>query len=84
MDDLETLNLNLDSLTIDEMETMEEITGAPFDEAFGAGKPKAKVLRALAFIIKRREDPDFTLEDAGKLAIRLDADPVPPTVASAS
>lgn len=70
----EELNISLDELTVAEIETIEEIVGLPIDRAFGdrdAPQPRGKVLRALGFVVKRRDNPDFTLEDAGNLVIRM-------------
>lgn len=66
--------IDLNDLTIEEIEVLEDITDAPFDEALKPGRKRGKVLRALAFIVNRREDPDFTLEQAGALKITLTGD----------
>lgn len=76
----EELSIELDALTVAEIEVIEEIVGAPIDEAFGVGKPRGKALRALGFVVKKRENPDFTLEDAGNLVVKL-AEPDPTTAA---
>lgn len=76
MSDAEYLDINLDDLTIAEIETMEDVIGGPIDEAFKEGRPRGKALRALGYVIKRRTNPEFTLEDAGNLHIRMnDTDP---------
>ena len=67
----ELLSLDLSSFKVREIEAFEELSGIPFDEAFGSGKPKGKALRALATISKQRTDPDFTMEQAGELVINL-------------
>jgi hypothetical protein len=64
--DITDLLVELDSLTVEEVEILEEVTGAAFEQAFQAGRPKGKALRALAYIVGRRSDPTFTLEDAGR------------------
>ena len=76
----EELSIELDSLTVAEIETIEEIIEAPVDEAFAAGKPRGKTLRAIGFVMKRRENPDFTLEDAGNLVVKL-SEPDPTSAA---
>ena len=74
MDDF--LDIDLGDLRVHEIETIEEVTGESIDLAFSEGKPRGKVLRAVGYVVKRREDPSFTLEDAGNLRIRLnDEDP---------
>lgn len=78
----ETFSVDLNDLTIAEIEQIEEIIDAPFDAAFAPGMKRGKVLRALAFVAKRREDPTFTVEQAGRLRIEVDAT-TDPTEASA-
>lgn len=72
------LSIELESLTVGEIEEIEEITGYPIDKVFDGDRPRGKVLRAIGFVVKRRENPDFTLEDAGRLVVRL-AEPDPTT-----
>jgi hypothetical protein len=76
VDDMsEVLSLNIDSLTLDEIDAIEEIIDAPLDTLSKPGMRKAKLLKAMAFVIKRRDNPDFTIEDAGKLRIQLKTKP---------
>lgn len=79
-DDALDLVIDLQSLKVREIEEIEDLTGTTIDVAFGAGSPRGKALRALAFVIKKREDPEFTWEDAGELTVRLGA-PDPTTAA---
>ncbi|MFF4408116.1 hypothetical protein [Streptomyces sp. NPDC001404] len=65
------LSIDLDSLSIDEIDVIEEIIDGPLDELAKPGARKAKMLRAMAVVLKRREDPNFSLEDAGRLRISL-------------
>lgn len=58
-----------DDLTIDEVCTLEDVIGRSIDTIQGEGQPQGKVLLAMMYIAKRREDPDFTLEDAGRLKV---------------
>lgn len=53
-----TLNVDLDDLTLDEIDAVETIADAPLDALTGAGLKKAKFLRALAVVAKHREDPE--------------------------
>jgi hypothetical protein len=69
----EVLSLNIDSLTLDEIDAIEEIIDAPLDSLTKPGTRKAKLLKAMAYVIKRRDNPNFTIEDAGKLRIQLKA-----------
>jgi hypothetical protein len=76
------LKIDLNELKVREIEEIEDRLGVSIDEAFGAGKPKGKAMRALGFVIQRRDNPDFSWEDAGDLVVNLSGD-VPPTDASA-
>ncbi|MFD7610993.1 hypothetical protein [Streptomyces sp. NPDC059828] len=67
----EILSLDIDSLSIDEIEIIEDIIDGPLDQLAKPGARKAKLLRAMAVVIKRREDPSFSAEDAGKLRIEF-------------
>ena len=69
-----TLDFNLNDLTIGEIVTIEELTGLPFDAMTDPDKPKGKHLQAIAYISKRRDNPEFTFEDAGNLKLNLASD----------
>lgn len=56
------------SLTLDEVETIENLSGTPLDELMGAGKLKGKALKAIIWVAKTRNDPNFKMEDAGKVS----------------
>ncbi len=72
-------NLDINDLTIAEVVEVEERTGLPLDALGQADKPKGKMLQALAFIVKKREDPDYTWEMAGALKISAASEKVDPT-----
>ena len=72
-------NIDINDLTIAEVVEIEERTGLPLDALGQSDKPKGKMLQALAYIVKRREDPDFTWEMAGALKISATTDKVDPT-----
>jgi len=68
----EILALDVNDLTLDEMDILEEHTGLGFTEVFEAltkPGPKVKILTAMAFVIKRRENPDVTLDEVKQLRI---------------
>ncbi len=79
MDDIEHFNIDINDLTIGEIVEIEERTGLPLDALGQADKPKGKMLQALAYISKRRDNPEFTWEMAGELKISTDSTPVDPT-----
>jgi hypothetical protein len=67
------LSIDFDSLTLDEIEILEEVSGLSIDtigkRLTGDDAPKAKTMKALAFIAARRDDPDVTLDDIGKIKL---------------
>ena len=65
----ESLSLDIADLTISEIVEIEELTGMPLDSLGQPDKPKGKMLQAMAYISKKRDNPDFTFEDAGKIKI---------------
>ena len=79
MADSEHFNIDINDLTIGEVVEIEDLTGLPLDALGQADKPKGRMLQALAFISKRRENPDFTWEMAGELKISTDSTPADPT-----
>ena len=74
MTDNSSINFNLNDLTIGEIVTIEALTGLPFDAMTDPDKPKGKLLQAIAYISKRRENPEFTFEMAGDLKLNLASD----------
>ncbi|WP_328950474.1 hypothetical protein OG778_23895 [Streptomyces sp. NBC_00184] len=66
-----TLDLKLESLTIDEIDAIEEITGQPLDSLNKPGSRRAPMLKAMAYVVMKRKHPEFSIEDAGNLRINL-------------
>lgn len=79
MADSEHFNIDINDLTIAEIVEIEERTGMPLDALGQSDKPKGKMLQALAYISKRRDNPDFTWEMAGDLKITTESTPVDPS-----
>jgi hypothetical protein len=75
----ELFNIDISDLTIAEVVEIEDRTGLPLDALGDADKPKGRMLQALAYIVKKRENPDFTWEQAGELKINTTSEPVDPT-----
>lgn len=67
------LSIDVEDLTIEEVEIIEEITDAAIDSLFAPGAKKGKTLRALAFVAARREDPNVTIEEVGSRRLDLAA-----------
>jgi hypothetical protein len=53
--------MDINSLTLGELAKIEELGGASMSTLQDETKPKAKMLAALAFVIKRRENPKITM-----------------------
>ena len=75
----EVFTIDINDLTIAEVVLIEEMTGLPLDALGQPDVPKGKMMQALAFISKKREDPDFTWEQAGELRISAVSEKVDPT-----
>ena len=56
---------DVNQLTLGEVATVEDLGGSPIDTIESG--PKGKILAALAYVIKRRTDPDFKFKDALEL-----------------
>lgn len=61
---------DFESLTLEEVEQIELITGTSIDQIMDIGQPRGKALKAIIFVIKKREDPNFTIEQAGKISLK--------------
>ena len=75
----DVLNIDINDLTISEVVEIEDLTGRPLDALGQADTPKGRMLQALAYISKRRDNPDFTFEDAGALKITTTSSKPDPT-----
>ena len=60
---------DFESLTLNEVEQIELITGNSIDQLLDAGQAKGKAMKAIIFVMKKRQDPDFTLEQAGQISM---------------
>ena len=79
MTDNDVFTIDINDLTIAEVVLIEEMTGLPLDALGQPDVPKGKMMQALAFISKKRVDPDFTWEQAGELRISAVSEKVDPT-----
>lgn len=61
---------DFESLTLEEVEIIENLIGESIDEAFGVSKPKGKALKVFAWVISKRTDPSYTIEQASKLSLK--------------
>ena len=61
---------DFESLTLEEVEVIENLTNSSIDEAFGNGKPKGKALSAFVWVVLKRNNPNYKMEDAKKLSLK--------------
>lgn len=61
---------DFESLTLEEVELIENLTNSGIDEAFGNGKPKGKALAAFVWVVLKRDNPNYKMEDAKKLSLK--------------
>lgn len=61
---------DFESLTIEEVETIEQISGAPIDALMNEDSLKGKSLKAVVFVVQRRDNAGYTLADAGKVSFK--------------
>lgn len=62
-------SIDIEDFDVNEIIVLEEETGLSVEDLMAAGQPRGKVLRAINFVVLRREDPDVTIEDAGKVKL---------------
>ncbi|MFE9026229.1 hypothetical protein ACFYOA_08195 [Streptomyces iakyrus] len=67
----DVLSLSMDSLTIGEIIEIEEILDGPLDAMAKAGAKKGKLILAMAYVVKKRDNPEFTVKDAENLKIEF-------------
>lgn len=60
--------LDVSQLTVGDVEDIEEICGRPFEE-LDFDHPSAKLMKAVIFITGRRDNPDFSLDDAREVRL---------------
>jgi hypothetical protein len=61
---------DFESLTLEEVELIENLTNSSIDEAFSNGKPKGKALSAFVWVILKRSNPAYKMEDAKKITLK--------------
>lgn len=58
------------NLTLGETAKIESISGLPIDALSDPTSPKSKLIASIVMVVKQRENPDFTLDEA----FSMDAD----------
>jgi hypothetical protein len=61
---------DFESLTIEEVETIENLSGSPIDALMDEKALKGKSIKAVVFVIKRRENSMYTIDDAAKVSFK--------------
>ncbi len=65
------LSINVNDLTVGEIETIEDLIDASIDSIGDKGARKGKFLRAVALVVLRRDNPEATWEDAGNVRVAM-------------
>lgn len=73
------MKIDANHLTLNDLKEVERLSGGDL-QGLATGKMSADMLIALVYVVKRREDPEFSLEDAGnvrvgELEVEFDPDP---------
>jgi len=61
--------IDWDSLTLDEVETIETFSGHSIDKIMDDGTPRGRTFKVILWVMKKRIDPNYTLEQAGALTL---------------
>jgi hypothetical protein len=61
--------IDFNTMTLNEIEEIELLTNKSIDSIMDDGAPKGRVFKAIIFVMTKRTNPDFTLEQAGKLSM---------------
>jgi hypothetical protein len=61
---------DFESLTLEEVELIENLTNTGIDQAFADGKPKGKALAAFVWVVLKRDNPNYKMEDAKKVSLK--------------
>jgi hypothetical protein len=59
--------MNVEDLTLGEVEEVENYAGLPLASLADDNAPKGKLMVALAWIMKRKQEPSFTLHQAKQM-----------------
>lgn len=67
--------IEIEELTLNEIDLIESTLDMPVERIADPGAKKGAVLRAMVWVMGRRENPDLTLEEAGNMKLSdLDID----------
>lgn len=74
----ETIELDLDRMTLGELEAIEDILSPEDYQRLLNGQTSTKALIAIAYVIKRRDNPAFTMDDARSIRVMAFQQPESP------
>jgi hypothetical protein len=63
------LKLDLDGLTLNEVELIEELTGKDIEALISMDVMSGKVAKVLVFVMRKRTEPAITLEECGNMSL---------------
>jgi hypothetical protein len=62
--------IDFEAMTLSEVEEIELLTGRSIETIMNEDAPRGRVLKAIIWVMKKRTDPSFTLEQAGALSLK--------------
>ena len=63
------MTIDFDTMTLNEIEQIELLTGRSIDSIMGEGAPRGRTFKAIIYVFKKRTDPNFTFEQAGEFSM---------------
>jgi hypothetical protein len=75
--------VDINELTVDQIDKIEDILEESIAVVINdPTRRQGKIMRTIAFVLCSEDDPDFTMEQAGKKIVLFKAPEVPPTKAT--
>ena len=62
-------NIDFNSMTLNEIELIEQLTSRNIDSIMADDAPRGRAFKAIIFVYKKRTDPNYTFEQAGSLSL---------------
>lgn len=67
--EVETIDVDLNTLTLKELKAIEDIAGREDFQQLLEGRPTVSCMVGLAYVMRRKTDPGFTVDDAWELPL---------------
>ena len=61
---------DFETLTIEEVEMIENLSGVSIDSFMDEGAFKGKALKAIIYVFNKKKDPNYTIEQAAKVSFK--------------